>query len=118
MKNKFKLLLATVLVSAICLAGCGENAKMPSDTENSPVSEISSDTNETQSSAEDEPSVEEISEENISIPDVDDPTPDAEPEFINGLLVYNGVAYEQFFGNPDMAKDYSDVIVFRKSRHG
>ena len=110
MKNKFKLLLATVLVSAICLAGCGENAKMPSDTENSPVSEISSDTNETQSSAEGEPSVEEISEENISIPDVDDPTPDAEPEFINGLLVYNGVAYEQFFGNPDMAKDYSDVI--------
>lgn len=116
MKRKFKLILAAVLVSAICLAGCGENSKMPSDTENTVVSNSAGTTDNQNSSTENESGVEEISEENNSIPDISDETPDADADFINGLLVYNGVAYEQFFGNSDMAENYSDVIsTIRKS---
>lgn len=112
MKNKFAVLLGSVMIGALCMAGCGENAApLPQSSAGSEVSEnvqaTSASEQETSSESEEQSKTEEQPE---SVPEVSDPPPDGEAEFINGLLVYNGVAYEQFFGDDDMAENYADVM--------
>ena len=111
MKRYFKILFSAILISTLCLSGCGESAAPSVSTEqnqnNDTLSVVSDQQQESTVESSDEP--EESSEEN-TVPDIDDPTPDSDGEYINGLLVYNGVAYEQFFGNDDMAENYADVM--------
>ena len=111
MKRYVKLLCSALLVSMLCLSGCGGNSE-PSvsggQNQNNDTSSVVSD-GQQESTAEPSDEPEESTEEN-TVPDIEDPTPDNEGEYINGLLVYNGVAYEQFFGNDDMAENYADVM--------
>jgi len=108
MKKYFKILFTAVFISALCLSGCGENSSVSDSGKNNDIS-VASDTN-TESTAPSNDESEKSEEEQNTIPPIEDPTPDSEGEYINNLLVYNGVAYEQFFGNDDMAENYADVI--------
>ena len=109
MKRYLKLLCSALLISMLCLSGCGENSEPSvSGGQNNDTSSVVSD-GQQESTAEPSDEPEESTEENI-VPDIEDPTPDNEGEYINGLLVYNGVAYEQFFGDDDMAENYADVM--------
>ena len=111
MKRYFKILFSAILISTLCLSGCGENAAPSVSTEQNQNNDTSSVVSNEQQESIAEPSDEpEESTEEKSVSDLDDPTPDNEGEYINGLLVYNGVAYEQFFGNDDMAENYADVM--------
>ncbi len=97
------------MTAALCLSGCGENAAPPASkmAEQSALQETSEESSK---------NVQESEEE--SIPVISDPTPEAEGEYINGLLVYDGVAYEQFFGDDDMAENYADVMSAIKNSLG
>ena len=81
------------------------------------VSDSDSNTNDTEESKEDNKSTENNSQtdnknsstqndddkENGEIPVLSDPTPDEMGETINGILVYNRVAYELFGGGESLA---------------
>jgi len=105
MKKYFKILFTAVFISALCLSGCGENSSVSDSGKNNDIS-VASDTN-TESTAPSNDESEKSEEEQNTIPPIEDPTPDSEGEYINNLLVYNGVAYEQSFGNDDMAENYA-----------
>lgn len=70
-------------------------------------SSVKANSEETESST-DESDV--SSDEEGEIPEISDPTPDNEGETVNGIFVYNDVAYELFYGSEDMAKYYAETI--------
>lgn len=105
MKQKAILLFSCILAAALCVSGCGENTTSSSSAKEESTAAVVSENPESSVQEDTESSTEEG-----SIPEIQDPTPDDEGEYINGLLVYNGVAYEQFFGDDDMAENYADVM--------
>lgn len=112
--NIIKILTISVLVTVVSsFAGCSENNNTSSDnTESSVPSSAASKTDEnSEISAENsmEVSIQENSESN-SVPELSDPTPEADGETINGIFVYNNAAFELFYGDEDMAKNYADTI--------
>ncbi len=120
---KFKLkvvLLIIALVSCIAASGCQislkdklSDNKAISDSNNSVTSDSSVSDNKNDSI-----SIKESQDESSSslkkdegpIPEISDPTPDNEGETVEGIFVYNGVAYEPFYGGETMAKYYADAI--------
>ncbi len=117
MKNKAKIILS-LLLSAVVLqsfSACSANdtdTKNTDDTAAAVSSDSISDT-ETNSSETSQPAQSTAptdDKESGSIPELSDPTPDSEGEMINGLLVYNGTAYELFGGGESLAKDYAKAI--------
>lgn len=96
------------------------------------VSDSDSNTNDTEESKEDNKSTENNSQtdnknsstqndddkENGEIPVLSDPTPDEMGETINGILVYNRVAYELFGGGESLAQDYAKAISDIKNHFG
>ena len=73
MKRYVKLLFSALLISALCLSGCGENAAPPASSKNNDISAVISE-QDTESVS--EKSTEEESTEENTVPDIDDPTPD------------------------------------------
>ncbi|MGN1458099.1 MAG: DHHW family protein [Acutalibacteraceae bacterium] len=71
----------------------------------SEVSENSPDENSAESSV-----VSEVSTDNTSIPEISDLTPESSGETVNGIFIYNNAAFELFYGDEDMAKNYADTI--------
>ena len=59
-----------------------------------------------------------VDDDNLPIPEIKDPTPDNWGEDINNIFVYNGVAYEHFYGDEYMAQEYSDVVSYIKKQLG
>lgn len=112
------ILSALITVSA---AGCGNTQKNGGSVSNSEEtvsssSEISTESKEELSSASesipDESSAPEESSdpEDGPVPEVSDPTPDSEGEMVNGIFVYNGTAYELFYGYDSLAEYYAESV--------
>ena len=101
-----------------CLFGsCSGNKPEASEngsvqSEKSTVIESSVDSNgeKTKSSVEENEQSENSEEDEGYIPEISDPTPDSEGETVNGIFVYNDVAYELFYGSEGMAKYYAETI--------
>lgn len=53
-----------------------------------------------------------------SIPALDDPTPDADGTFYDGIYVYNNSAFEMFYGGESAAKNYAETISNLKNALG
>lgn len=111
MKNiiiKISASFLILLMSVIFLTACYKTDSNKAENSHSP-SESSADNSETpsesthESKTENEMSVDEI-------PELNDPTPENSGETVNGIFVYNGVAYELFGGGESLAKDYSKAI--------
>lgn len=111
MKNiiiKISASFLILLMSVIFLTACYKTDNNKAENSHSP-SESSADNSETpsesthESKTENEMSVDEI-------PELNDPTPENSGETVNGIFVYNGVAYELFGGGESLAKDYSKAI--------
>lgn len=122
-KSFSALIIAACLLTAIS-SGCQPTDNNTS-TDSSPASEQSAaDTKTDENSNDTEESSQESSEgfvddeENKAIPEVVDPTPDSEGEYIEGLFLYNGTAYELFYGDEDMAKNYAETISHVKEKLG
>ena len=102
------------LLAAGLAGGCtGDDNKSSSSDPSSAAeqSEQSEKEKEKESSVKSDVSEEESQEsEEESIPEISDPTPDNEGETVNGIFVYNDVAYELFYGSEDMAKYYAETI--------
>ena len=117
-KNTGKFVsLFTALTIALCITGCSQNSN-----DNSGVSESESKT-QTSTSSNNSPSDESKTEESSvtekddvdkkddePIPEISDPTPDNMGETVEGVFIYNGVAYEMFYGSEGMAKYYADTV--------
>lgn len=106
------------LISVSTAAGCNKNTDETSESESSyqqESREISTeqppeekgDISDVESSAEEESK---DTEDEGTIPEIIDPTPDNEGEIVNGIFVYNDVAYELFYGGESMAKYYAETI--------
>ncbi len=103
----------------ICFAGgCGdkstessskEGGETVSDTQQSKNDGEISD-NTTESSISSEEASEQSEDDEGPVPEIPDPTPDNEGETVNGIFIYNDVAYELFYGNEEMAKYYAEII--------
>ncbi|MGN0537024.1 MAG: hypothetical protein ACI4M3_03480, partial [Acutalibacteraceae bacterium] len=121
-KNKKRCLC---LVLSLVLAACGLSACSPKTAEESsqnssaPESSVQSENSEESSP---ESQMEESSQgENFydtSVPALDDPTPDAEGTFYEGIYVYNNSAFEMFYGGESAAKNYADTISNLKNAFG
>lgn len=59
-----------------------------------------------------------VDDDKLPLPEVEDPTPDYYGEDINNIFVYNGTAYEYFYGDEYMAQNYSDVVSYMKKQLG
>lgn len=109
LKNTKRLFAAALTLTMLSAAGCTQN-----HTETSEQTErAESSAAAVSSEAEEEESKEassEASEESLTIPEISDPTPDNEGEMVNGILVYNDVAYELFYGSEGMAKYYAETV--------
>lgn len=114
-KNNIIKIISIALITAATVSafvGCSDN-----NTSNKTESSLSSVNSSSDVSKDDEISVESSIEvstqensESNSIPELSDPTPDANGETINGIFVYNNTAFELFYGDEDMAKNYADTI--------
>lgn len=114
--KKYISALTAICVLIACAAGC-----QPSQTPS--TSDIASEPSASEpasspAESSDEESVEASEEEDTSIPDIVDPTPDSEGEYIDGLFLYNGTAYELFYGDEDMAKNYAETMSYVKKGLG
>lgn len=108
--------LLALLIAGLA-AGCTENNGTDESAPSSPVSvneqsenyekSETSDNSEGISSGDES---EDSAEDEGSVPEISDPTPDNEGETVNGIFIYNDVAYELFYGNEDMAKYYAETI--------
>lgn len=119
MKIKHIIRLTAAILAVCCAAGAGgcsrydhnENSTDIYDISSSPTSEVSQQSEKSEEESE-------ILEEEESIPAVNDPTPDNEGETVNGIFVYNNVAYELFYGSEGMAEYYAHTISDIKSALG
>ena len=126
MKPKISRIIAAMLSACfiVSAAACSNEQNNTSNTVSEKTYSISDDEDTAKNNNDDtsadntESSLTDTSYDDASVPDIEDPTPQDDGEYINGLLVYNGVAYEQFFGDDDMAENYSDVISTIKNSLG
>ncbi len=111
MKQQMIRLAAAALMAttAICFSGCSDYSGSVQDNQ--------IDQNETSSVSVDK-QADTDSVEQKDIPSLSDPTPDSQGQTINGILVYNGIAYELFGGGESLAKDYAQVISDIKTHLG
>lgn len=129
-KKSYSAIIIAACLLLAAASGC-QPANNTSSTESSTKTEQSASDNSTKPSDEDskennenEESKEEVKtgfvddEEDKAIPEIVDPTPDNEGEYYDGIFVYNGTAYELFYGDEDMAKNYADTISHVKEKLG
>ena len=114
--NIIKIISTTLLVACTVsvFSACNNttNTESSDNSENSVSSEVST-TSENQSSASTtESSVvsEQSTEDNTSIPEISDLTPESSGETVNGIFIYNNAAFELFYGDEDMAKNYASIL--------
>ncbi len=114
-KARYTAVIAAAAILLAFAAGCNTQSENTASQTSETASVTSSA--DTESSAADESSEEE-SEEEKPIPVVSDPTPESSGEYIEGLFLYNGTAYELFYGDEDMAKNYAETISYVKKGLG
>ena len=109
----------TALALAACFAGCSQKGNDSSDTSKTDNKTASSATADNNGSSSEESKAEESSaavkdeidlKEEGPIPEIVDPTPDNMGEMSEGIFIYNGVAYEMFYGSEGMAKYYAETV--------
>lgn len=115
-KKKYMAAIAASVIILAIAAGCtsnsGNTSSAPTNSDTSAVSATDVNT------ASEEESSSEESEELKPIPEVSDPTPESSGEYIEGLFLYNGTAYELFYGDDDMAVNYAETISYVKEKLG
>ena len=103
------LVACTVSVFSACNSESKpESSKNPESSVSSTVSDVSE--NLPDESSEERSVVSETNTDNTSIPEIPDLTPESSGETVNGIFIYNNAAFELFYGDEDMAKNYSDTI--------
>lgn len=113
--NIVKVISTALLIGCTVsvFSACNSEPKPESSevTESSAVSKVSevSENSPDESSAESSV-VSEVSTDNTSIPEISDLTPESSGETVNGIFIYNNAAFELFYGDEDMAKNYADTI--------
>lgn len=85
-----------------------ESSKIAESSVSSDVSTVSE--NSLNESSAESSVVSEVSTDNTSIPEISDLTPESSGETVNGIFIYNNAAFELFYGDEDMAKNYADTI--------
>lgn len=113
--NIIKIISTALLVGCTVsvFSACNSEPKTESSeaAESSVSSEVStSSENPPAESTAESSVVSESSTDNTSIPEIPDPTPESSGETVNGIFIYNNAAFELFYGDEDMAKNYSDTI--------
>lgn len=121
-------MIALITVVSASMTGCGSDDSKNADSSESTASVVSAaETNETSDSEqvqqkadnEEQPVQQKAeNEEEKPIPEISDPTPDSEGEWSNNIFIYNGVAYEAFYGGDENAKEYADTISYIKKQLG
>lgn len=108
MKNKKQIISLILCISLIAAAfsACASSPEKENSAESS-IPSSSADVSKTQSSDSHESS--EVSD-STSIPPLNDPTPDAEGTFYDGVYVYNNAAFEMFYGGEEAAKNYAQTL--------
>lgn len=116
MKNKKAIIALSLLLAVGLTAGCSQSpspaASTPAASQNSQKDASSAASTEESKESSAPESSEESSEEEGSIPEISDPTPDNEGEIVEGVFIYNHVAYEQFYGGEEMAKNYAETLSY------
>lgn len=136
MKNNNKIKMIALSLMAVLSIGsftaCStqdSNSSDKNDSPNTSVSDSDTDTKDTDNNSDGTENKDESGKEsdtaqkndstnNGEIPELSDPTPDDMGETINGILVYNRVAYELFGGGESLAKDYAKSISDIKNHFG
>ncbi len=121
-------MIALITVVSASMTGCGSDDSKNADSSESTASVVSAaETNETSDSEQAEQNTDNEeqpvqqkaeNEEEKPIPEISDPTPDSEGEWSNNIFIYNGVAYEAFYGGDENAKEYADTISYIKKQLG
>lgn len=109
MKNKKQIISLVLCISLIASAFSACTSSAPKETSDELSASSSVDVSNTESSNLPESSTEETSN-STSIPPLDDPTPDAEGTFYDGVYVYNNTAFEMFYGGEEAAKNYAQTL--------
>ncbi len=127
LKNKKRCLC---LILSLILTSCGLSACSPKTTEESShapstLESSTSPENSTESTPHSNPEENQAEESSKgedfydkTIPPLDDPTPNAEGTFYDGIYVYNNNAFEMFYGGESAAKNYADTISNLKNALG
>ena len=103
--------IITIMILAALCAGtfCSCNGAQNNTASESNVSSLSDKVSEkSEASKEKEP----------SFPEIKDPTPESSGEIVNDILIYNGTAYEPFYGGKTEAKKYADTVSYVKKSLG
>ncbi len=113
--NLIKILsVISVLALSVSISACnGDNENEDSEGSVSSFSEESTENEDTESSdtvSEIKKETSKSEEDTGPIPEIEDPTPDNYGETVNGVFVYNDVAYELFYGSEEMAEEYAHTI--------
>lgn len=113
--NIVKIISTALLIGCTVSVFSACNSEPKPETSKNSESSVSSNVSTVSENSPDESTAEssvvsEVSTDNTSIPDISDPTPESSGETVNGIFIYNNAAYELFYGDEDMAKNYADTI--------
>lgn len=113
--NIIKIISTALLIGCTVSVFSACNSEPKPETSKNSESSVSSNVSTVSENSPDESTAEssvvsEVSTDNTSIPDISDPTPESSGETVNGIFIYNNAAYELFYGDEDMAKNYADTI--------
>lgn len=123
-KKRILCLFMSLVLAVFVLTACSSEKSEESSpsSENSLASESSEESAAEPSENSSEESIAEISTGedfyDKTIPAVDDPTPDADGTWHEGIYVYNNNAYEMFYGGESAAKNYAETISNLKNALG
>ena len=122
--NIVKIISMALIISAAVsvLSACGSNENTKKESSSSSSSAATSSEASSASSVASETSTasqtSEPSTDSNSIPEISDPTPESSGETVNGIFIYDNTAYELFYGDSDMAKNYAATISKMKKSLG
>ncbi|MDD6490398.1 MAG: DHHW family protein [Clostridia bacterium] len=114
-RNIIKIISTALLIGCTVSVFSACNSEPKPETSKNSESSVSSKISTVSENSPDESTAEssvvsDVSEDNTSIPEISDPTPESSGEMIDGLFIYNNAAFELFYGDEDMAKNYADTI--------